>query len=91
MFGKAGDFNELDFHIRVTAADDLSVAHANARGTITDSAPYNDGIDCIVSKVQGWKLAEFAGDRVLVAMRFELTGKGKRPKFVDTSVELRPE
>ena len=91
MFGKAGDFNELDFHVRVTAADDLSVAHANARGTITDSAPYNDGVDCIVSKVEGWKLAEFAGSRVLVAMRFELAGKGKKPKFVDTSVELRPE
>jgi hypothetical protein len=91
MFGKAGDFNELDLHVRVTAADDLSVAHANARGTITESAPYNQGVDCIVSEVAGWKLSEFAGGRVLVAMRFELTGKGKRPKFVDTHVEVRPE
>ncbi len=91
MFGKGGDFTELDFHIRVTAADDLSVAHANARGTITDSAPYNAGIECIASKVEGWKLADFAGDRVLVAMRFDLEGKGKKPKFVDTTVEVKPE
>ncbi len=88
MFGKAGDFTDLELHVRVAAADDLSVAHATSRGTIVESEPYDRGVQCVMDKVPTWKLSDFAGDRVVFAMAFELTGKGKRPKFLKTNVSV---